>query len=147
MNDFLTNLPKIVTYHKKRLGRGAGSGKGAKSGRGITRHQRARESIPAHFEGGQARMVKKFPLLRGKSRNKPLHLAPYPLGLEKLNIFKENEKVTLKLLIAKKVVSPDVEKSGVKILFKGKLEKKLQVMVPTSKSAKSAIVKLGGTVA
>lgn len=72
MTNFLSNLPKTVSPRKKRLGRGTGSGKGAKSGRGTTRHQKARETIPLHFEGGQGRMVKKFPLLRGKGRNKPM---------------------------------------------------------------------------
>ncbi len=71
MRSLLSNLPKIVTKKKKRLGRGLGSGKGAKSGRGTTRHQKARETIPLHFEGGQGRIIKKFPLLRGKGRNKP----------------------------------------------------------------------------
>ena len=71
MDNILSHLPRIVSKKKKRLGRGLGSGRGAKSGRGTTRHQKARESIPLHFEGGQARMVKKFPLLRGKGRNKP----------------------------------------------------------------------------
>lgn len=70
MIDFLSNLPKIVIKRKKRLGRGLGSGKGSKSGRGTTRHQKAREKIPLHFEGGQGRMVKRFPLLRGKGKNK-----------------------------------------------------------------------------
>ncbi|MCX7955723.1 MAG: hypothetical protein N2593_01260 [Patescibacteria group bacterium] len=70
MFNFLSKLPKIVNKNKKRLGRGLGSGKGAKSGRGITRHQKAREKIPLHFEGGQGRMIKKFPLLRGKGKNK-----------------------------------------------------------------------------
>ncbi|MBI4008608.1 hypothetical protein HY357_00070 [Candidatus Roizmanbacteria bacterium] len=72
MENFLSRLPKIHSKKKKRLGRGLGSGKGAKSGRGTTRHQKAREDIPLHFEGGQARMVKKFPLLRGKGRNKSI---------------------------------------------------------------------------
>jgi large subunit ribosomal protein L15 len=72
MTDFLSNLPKSVSKKKKRLGRGLGSGKGAKSGRGTTRHQKAREGIPLHFEGGQGRMVKRFPLLRGKGRNKSI---------------------------------------------------------------------------
>lgn len=71
MNNILSRLPSIVAKKKKRLGRGLGSGRGSKSGRGTTRHQKARESIPLHFEGGQGRMVKKFPLLRGKGRNKP----------------------------------------------------------------------------
>jgi len=68
---FLSFLPKLVKKGKKRVGRGLGSGKGAKSGRGTTRHQKARESIPLYFEGGQGRIIKKFPLLRGKGRNKP----------------------------------------------------------------------------
>lgn len=72
MINILTSLPKIIKKNKKRLGRGLGSGKGAKSGRGITRHQKAREDVPLHFEGGQGRIVKKFPLLRGKGKNKPL---------------------------------------------------------------------------
>ncbi len=72
MNNFLSNLPKIVLPKKKRLGRGLGSGKGAKSGRGTTRHQKARENIPLHFEGGQGRLVKRFPLIRGKGKNKSL---------------------------------------------------------------------------
>ncbi len=72
MKNFLSFLPKVTKKNKKRLGRGLGSGKGAKSGRGITRHQKAREDIPLHFEGGQGRIVKKFPLLRGKGKNKPL---------------------------------------------------------------------------
>lgn len=71
MGNFLSQLPKLVEEAKKRLGRGTGSGKGAKSGRGTTRHQKARGSIPLHFEGGQGRMVKKYPLLRGKGRNNP----------------------------------------------------------------------------
>lgn len=70
MTNFLSNLPKIVLSRKKKLGRGLGSGKGAKSGRGTTRHQKARETVPLHFEGGQGRMVKRFPLLRGKGKNK-----------------------------------------------------------------------------
>ena len=70
IKSLLSNLPKIVTKSKKRVGRGLGCGKGAKSGRGTTRHQKARESIPLFFEGGQGRIVKKFPLLRGKGRNK-----------------------------------------------------------------------------
>lgn len=71
MFKFLSQLPKIFKNGKKRLGRGLGSGKGAKSGRGTTRHQKAREKIPLFFEGGQGKIIKRFPLLRGKGKNKP----------------------------------------------------------------------------
>lgn len=72
----LSNLPKIIVSKKKRLGRGAGSGVGGKSGRGTTRHQAAREKIKIWFEGGQNRMIKKFPLLRGKGKMKPRKKEP-----------------------------------------------------------------------
>ena len=72
MTNLLSNLPKIVKKRKKRVGRGYGSGIGAKSGRGMTRHQAARENIPIHFEGGQNRLVKGMPLLRGKGKNKSI---------------------------------------------------------------------------
>ena len=146
MNNFLSNLPKITTTKKKRLGRGLGSGKGAKSGRGTTRHQKARGKIPLHFEGGQARMVKRFPLLRGKGRNKPFGLKPFVLNLQDLNIFKDGETVDLANLEKKNLVSGILKDQSVKILGEGKLEKKLKVKVLTSKSAKEAIEKLGGTV-
>ena len=72
MTNLLSKLPKIVVKRKKRVGRGYGSGVGAKSGRGTTRHQAARENIPIHFEGGQNRLVKRMPLLRGKGKNKSI---------------------------------------------------------------------------
>lgn len=71
-NMFLSELPKIVEKQKKRVGRGYGSGKGAKSGRGTTRHQAARENIRANYEGGQNPLTKKFPMLRGKGKNKSI---------------------------------------------------------------------------
>ena len=146
MISFLSNLPKIVTKEKKRQGRGLGSGRGAKSGRGTTRHQKAREGIPLHFEGGQARMVKKFPLLRGKGRNKSTEDKPFILDLNSLNIFKDNAVVDIANLIKQGLIDDRTKKLGVKILGDGKLEKKLKVKIAVSKSAKAAIEKAGGTV-
>lgn len=143
--NFLSNLPKIISKKKKRRGRGLGSGKGAKSGRGTTRHQKARESIPLHFEGGQSRLVKKFPLLRGKGRNKSRNIKPVLVNLSSLNIFKDGEEVTFEDFLKKGIVREDQRKIGVKVLAGGKLEKKLIVKVPVSKSAKKAIEALGGT--
>lgn len=145
-NNFLSNLPKIVAKAKKRVGRGLGSGRGAKSGRGTTRHQKARESIPLHFEGGQARMVKKFPLLRGKGRNKSIEEKPFIIDLKSLNVFKDDEVVDIESLFKQGLIDVETKKLGVKILGNGKLEKKLKVKVHVSKSVKAAIEKAGGTV-
>ncbi len=146
MNSLLSSLPKITIKGKKRLGRGLGSGKGAKSGRGITRHQKARENIPLHFEGGQARMIKKFPLLRGKGKNKPVGRKPIVVKMSDLNKFKENEVVDIKKLIEKKIVDEKAKILGVKILVSGRLKKKLTIKLPISGSAKKIIEKLGGRV-
>lgn len=146
MKNILNNLPKLVSRTKKRLGRGLGSGKGAKSGRGTTRHQKARQSIPLHFEGGQSRMVKKFPLLRGKGRNNSMNLKPLLISLESLNIYKNEEKVSEDTLIKKGLIDKRAKKSSIKILANGKLEKKLTVLVPVSKQAKLEIEKAGGKV-
>ncbi len=142
--SFLSKLPKIVAKKKKRLGRGLGSNKGSKSGRGTTRHQKARQSIPLHFEGGQGRMVKRYPLLRGKGRNKSRGEAVQVIGLGSLNVFKDDEIVDAKSLLKKGIIKEDG--GSIKILNNGKLEKKLTVHLKVSKSAKSAIEKLGGKV-
>lgn len=134
MDNFLSKLPKIVEGQKKRLGRGLGSGKGAKSGRGTTRHQKARETIPLHFEGGQGRMVKKYPLLRGKGKNNSVRAKPQTISVTKLNVFKENAVVDMEALVKQGFIDKKNMKRGVKIIGPGKLEKKLIIKVPMSKS-------------
>lgn len=131
---------------KKRLGRGLGSGRGAKSGRGTTRHQKAREGIPIHFEGGQSKITKKFPLLRGKGRNKAIKRKPLLIKTATLNDFKQGETVDLETLIKKGIVNSKAKRIGVKIVLGGKLEKKLKIKVPLSASVKTAVEKLGGSV-
>src|SRR5438105_9276682 len=98
---FLSSLPKLIDRRKKRLGRGAGSGKGAKSGRGTTRHQKAREDIPLAFEGGQGKLIKRFPLLRGRGRNKSFQPVAQIVSLDDLNVFNDNDEVTVQTLVEK----------------------------------------------
>lgn len=143
----LNNLPKIVSKRKKRVGRGLGSNRGAKSGRGTTRHQKAREDIPIHFEGGQNRMIKRFPLLRGKGRNKPVSPKPLIVHLDWLNKFKDGEEITVEKLVEKGIVDDKALEIGVKLLKTGKLERKnLLIKIPASKGAIEEIEKLGGKV-
>lgn len=143
---FLSSLPKIISKKKKRLGRGAGSGRGAKSGRGTTRHQKAREDIPLHFEGGQAKLVKRFPLLRGKGKNKSVRSKPFIIHLKDLNKFEDGDKVDVEALKSKGIIKTKDRKIKVKVLSGGDLKKKLQVKLPVSASVKSLIEKVGGQV-
>jgi large subunit ribosomal protein L15 len=142
----LQSLPKIGEKPKKRVGRGLGSGKGAKSGRGTTRHQKAREKIKLWFEGGQNRMTKKFPLLRGKGRNKPRKLKPLLIKLDKLNQFPSHSQITLETLIDRHLVPQSAKKTGVKILASGELKQPLVIKLPISKRAKLKVEQAGGKV-
>lgn len=145
MSDLHT-LPKIVEKKARRLGRGIGSGAGAKSGRGTTRHQTARTTIPNHFEGGQAKMTKRFPLLRGKGKNKSILPDPCILNVGDLNKLKKGSNVDIDTLVKESFVDKIAYTNGVKILSKGILEHALTVNVPTSKKAQEKIEKAGGKV-
>ena len=146
MSNFLSNLSKMNIKKKKRLGRGLGSGKGSKSGRGTTRHQKARESIPLHFEGGQGRIVKKFPLLRGKGKNNSIEKKAFIVDLEMLNRLADNSVVSRELLIKENIITNGKENLPIKILANGQLKKKLIIKLSVSKKVKEAVEKLGGHV-
>lgn len=140
----LHQLKSISEKKKKRLGRGHGSGRGMKSGRGTTRHQNAREKIPLHFEGGQGRLVKKFPLLRGKARNKS-YASYYEIRLEQLNKFNDGDTITRDSLAQTGIISAK-NQLPVKVILKGELTKKVTVAVPVTKGVRAAVEKIGGSV-
>lgn len=146
MNNFLSNLSKMNIKKKKRLGRGLGSGKGSKSGRGTTRHQKARKSIPLHFEGGQGRIVKKFPLLRGKGKNNSIEKKAFIVDLEMLNRLADNSIVSREVLIKENIITNGKENLPIKILANGQLKKKLIIKLSVSKKVKEAVEKFGGQV-
>lgn len=62
----LFNLPKLKgkSKKKKRLGQGLGSGKGKTAGRGH-KGQKARGKVAVGFEGGQLKLIKRLPFMRG----------------------------------------------------------------------------------
>lgn len=144
----LDSLPKIRKKKKKRLGRGLGSGKGAKSGRGTTRHQKAREKIKIWFEGGQSPSVKKFPLLRGKGRNKPVQQKPLIITVGRLNKLAPNTEVTVDALLKANLIKKEakIKKRSIKIINKGGLKVPLIIKLPVSKGAKIKVEKAGGKV-
>ena len=143
--DILTKLPRIKEKGKKRKGRGLSSGKGAKSTRGGKRHQKAREKIPLHFEGGQAKIIKKYPLLRGKGKNKSVKKS-LSINLDLLNEFIGIETVDRKALIKKGILGKSDKNVKVKVVSTGKLEKKLTIKLPVSKTALKKIQAAGGKV-
>lgn len=122
-------LQKLVKKSKKRLGRGHGSGKVKTSGRG-TKGQKARGKMPQGFEGGQVSILRRLPLLRGKGRNTSMQSKAFPIDIKKLDVLPEGTKVTLETLVKYHIIKPKVTK--VKILGKGKLKSKLEILVPRS---------------
>mgnify|MGYP003619534700 CR=1 FL=1 len=141
----LHSLKKIVAPSAKRLGRGIGSGVGTKSGRGTTRHQSAREKIPTHFEGGQNRLVKKFPYLRGKGKNRSYQSRPYVVDFEKLANWPIDLEVNIENLLSRRIINKSDAKNGVKLASGGEA-KALLVNIPTTKAAVTKLEKIGGKI-
>ncbi|HZZ98520.1 MAG TPA: 50S ribosomal protein L15 [Candidatus Saccharimonadia bacterium] len=144
---FLSTLPKVTAKGSRRLGRGTGSGRGQRAGRG-GKGQTARvgKPIPLWFEGGQLAMTKRLPYIRGKSRFKTLSKETQLITLTKLDSMKSKE-ITPATLKAAKLIS--IVAHPIKIMGDGKVTKVFAVSggVKTTKSAKAAIEKAGGTVA
>lgn len=138
------SLYTTVAGSKKRLGRGHGSGRGKTAGRG-TKGQKARGTIPPHFEGGQLSVMKRLPFLRGKQRNKSLQTKPTIIATGLLSVFPAGSNITVDLLKKQELITEGVSK--VKILSGGNLTVALTVSVPCSAGAQKSIEKAGGKVA
>jgi len=139
----LSNLPKIHHKKPKRVGRGWGSGKGKYAGRG-NKGQKSREKIKWLFAGGQAKLQKRLPMIRGKGKNKALGVKPQILNLSDLE---HNPKVKNGAVIdfpfLRKIAK--IEKGQtVKLLGKGKLTKKLIIKIKASKKAIKKVQQNGG---
>lgn len=126
---------------RNRVGRGMSSGNGKTSGRGH-KGQKARSGggVRPGFEGGQMPLFQRVPK-RGFTN---IHRKEFAIvNLDALNRFEDGTEVTPELLLETGVVSN--LKSGVKILGKGNVEKKLTVKAQKfSASAKDAIEAAGG---
>ncbi|MEW9502735.1 50S ribosomal protein L15 [Jeotgalibacillus marinus] len=127
---------------RNRVGRGIGSGNGKTSGKGHKgQNARSGGGVRPGFEGGQNPLARRLPK-RGFTNIHRKELAI--VNLDALNRFEEGTEVTPELLIETGVVSN--ERAGIKILAKGKIEKKLTVKAHKfSSTAKEAIEAAGGT--
>ncbi len=126
---------------KTRVGRGEGS-KGKTAGRG-TKGSKARNQIPASFEGGQMPLHMRLPKLRGF--NNPFRVEFQVVNLDRLaELYPDGGEVTAEDLATRGAV-----RSGrpVKILGTGDLGSALQVSAHAfSRNAKDKIEAAGGSV-
>ena len=142
----ISDLGKVTTKSKKRVGQGHGSGRGKTSGRG-TKGQKARNKVAIYFEGGALPLTKRLPFLRGKGRNRSLKPTPVVVNVQALTVFAKGTVVDMETLAKQGLLElEEAKQNGVKILGDGDLGVALTVKLPTSKSAAEKITKAGGTV-
>lgn len=143
----LNNLKpaKGATHHDKRVGRGAGSGHGGYSTRGLKgAKSRSGYSRKLGFEGGQMPLQRRLPKFGFKNLKrveyKPINLST----LEELSTKKELTVINVETLVAAGFISSN---DRVKILGNGSVSKALNVTAHAfSQSAEAAIVAAGGSV-
>jgi large subunit ribosomal protein L15 len=125
---------------KTRVGRGEGS-KGKTAGRG-TKGTRARNQVPASFEGGQMPLHMRLPKLKGFSS--PFRVEYQVVNLDRLSaLYPDGGEVTVADLAEKGAVRPG---RPVKLLGTGEAGAAFQVTVHKfSKSAREKIEAAGGS--
>ncbi len=126
---------------RKRLGRGMASGFGKTSGKGHKgQNARSGGGTRLGFEGGQTPLFQRLPKRGFTNFNRKEYTV---VNIETLNQFEDGTEITPKQLLESGVVSK--LQSGIKVLGKGTLDKKLTVKANHfSTSAIEAIEKAGG---
>lgn len=128
---------------RNRVGRGTSSGNGKTSGRGQKgQNSRSGGGVRLGFEGGQTPLFRRVPKRGFTNINRKEYAI---VNLDTLNRFEDGTVVTPALLIETKVIKS--EKSGIKVLGNGQVERKLTVQASKfSQAAKEAIEAAGGSV-
>ncbi len=131
--------------NRKRVGRGAGSGYGKTSGRGLNgQKSRAGGGKGVGFEGGQTPLARRLPKLPGfRNFNRVEYV---PVNVNRLDAyFNDGDVVDVPALVEKGIVKHSNDL--VKVLGDGELTKSLTVKVDkVSASAKAKIEAAGGKV-
>jgi len=126
---------------RKVVGRGLGTGHGTYSGRGAKgQNARTGGGVRPGFEGGRQPLIRQVPKLRGF---KSPHAKATAITLSRLNKFNDGDVVTVQKLVEMQIIP---KTAPVKVLGTAGLKKKLEVHLPASASAKTAIEKAGGKV-
>src|SRR5574342_282119 len=126
---------------RNRVGRGIGSGNGKTAGKGHKgQNARSGGGVRLGFEGGQTPLFRRLPKRGFTNINRKEYAV---VNLDALNVFEDGTEVTPELLIETGLVRKEL--SGIKVLAKGSLEKKLTVKAHKfSSTAKEAIEAAGG---
>jgi large subunit ribosomal protein L15 len=128
---------------RKRVGRGIGSGHGKTATRG-TKGQKARDTIPPRFEGGQTPIHRRLPVRVGFRNVNRVEYAVINVSTL-AERFQPNETVTPELLKERRILRK--LKDGVKVLGEGEITIPLTVHAhAVSASARAKIEAAGGTV-
>ena len=124
-----------------RKGRGIGSGNGKTAGKGHKgQNARSGGGVALGFEGGQMPLWRRLPKRGFKNVNRVNYAA---VNVGDLNKFEDGAVVNPAMLKEAGLLGKELD--GVKVLGKGKLEKKLTVQAHAfSKSAEEAITAVGG---
>lgn len=126
-----------------RRGRGTGSGNGKTAGKGHKgQNARSGGGVRPGFEGGQIPLYRRLPK-RGFHNKFATHYAI--VNVQSLNVFEDGAVVDLDTLLAKGLVSKELD--GLKVLGNGEITKKLTVKASIfSAAAKEKIEAAGGKV-
>ena len=129
-----------ATKRGKRVGRGIGGKGGKTAGRG-TKGQRARNTVPVGFEGGQMPLIQRVPKLRGFTN-------PFRVEYQGINLDTIAEtglsEVSPEILLERGLVSKG---ALVKVLGRGEISTAVTVKAHAfSKSAEAAITAAGGSI-
>ncbi len=147
----LSDLRPAPGSHKteRRVGRGHGSGRGKTAGRG-TKGQKARTGGAIHraFNGGQTRLSKRLPFVRGLGNsNTPFKKEYTIVNLSDLELFDTGSEVTPEQMVAQDLMTPAEGRGLVKVLGNGEIDHALTVRAHKfSESARAKIEAAGGTV-
>lgn len=147
----LSDLQPAPGSHKRerRLGRGHGSGRGKTAGRG-TKGQKARTGGKVHraFNGGQTRLSKRLPFVRGLGNSNTAFRDEYTIvNVVDLELFEAGSEVHPEQLVAQGLMTPAKGRGLIKVLGDGELDHPLTVHAHKfSASARAKIEAAGGTV-
>ncbi len=128
------------TRARRRVGRGTGGHGGKTAGRG-TKGQKARNTVPRGFEGGQMPLKQRVPKLKGF--NNPFRIEYQGINLDVIDASGMDD-VTPESLHAHGLTHKG---ALIKVLGRGEITRKVRVQAHAfSRSAEQAITAAGGTV-